>query len=256
MDVPDFGLRLDGRPVLLTGASGGLGAPTAETLSAAGAKVFILDRDAARGTALAKRIDRRFPGKAEFFHHDLSSALDTSRVISELASAHPIDILVNNAAIYPAKDFKDYTIGEYEQVQTVNVTSAFACCQAIAPGMIARRWGRIINVASITLSGGWSHIAPYVISKGSLIGLTRALARELGEFGITSNAISPGAFPTDAEKIQGNAEEYSRTVLDRQAIKRRGTPADFAYSLLFLASEHSGFITGQSLNVDGGWIMQ
>ena len=92
-------------------------------------------------------------------------------------------------------------------------------------------------------------------SKGALIGLTRAWAREFGPYGITVNAVSPGAFPTDAEKIHPDPEGYTRFVLEHQAVKRRGRPGDIANALMFLASERSGFITGQTLNVDGGWVM-
>jgi NAD(P)-dependent dehydrogenase (short-subunit alcohol dehydrogenase family) len=122
--------------------------------------------------------------------------------------------------------------------------------------MRERGWGRIINITSVTIYGGWSNLAPYVQSKGALIGLTRAWAREFGPYGITVNAVSPGAFPTDAEKIHPDPEGYARHVLEHQAVKRRGEPRDFANALLFLAAEESGFITGQTLNVDGGWVMR
>ena len=122
--------------------------------------------------------------------------------------------------------------------------------------MRGNNWGRIINMSSVTISGGWSNLAPYVQSKGALIGLTRAWAREFGQFGVTVNAIAPGAFPTEAEKIHPDPEGYSRFVLENQAIKRRGHPRDIANALMFLASDEASFITGQTLNVDGGWVMK
>jgi 3-oxoacyl-[acyl-carrier protein] reductase len=121
--------------------------------------------------------------------------------------------------------------------------------------MRAQGWGRVINVTSITLTGGWENLAPYVQSKGALLGLTRAWAREFGKWGITVNAIAPGAFPTDAEKIHPDPEAYVKFVMDHQAIKRRGTPHDIAATILFLASQSAGFITGQNIAVDGGWNM-
>jgi len=140
-------------------------------------------------------------------------------------------------------------------VQRVNVESAIVCVQEVLPYMRSENFGRIVNITSITLSGGWALLSPYVASKGTLLGLTRAWAREFGEFGVTANSIAPGAFPTDAEKIHPNPAEYSTFVLDHQAIKRRGEPADIANGLLFLTAEESGFFTGQTLNIDGGWVM-
>jgi NAD(P)-dependent dehydrogenase (short-subunit alcohol dehydrogenase family) len=122
--------------------------------------------------------------------------------------------------------------------------------------MKARGWGRIVNIASVTMYGGWALLSPYVASKGALLGLTRAWAREFGVHGITVNALAPGAFPTDAEAIHPDPAGYTRFVLDHQAVKRRGSPADIAAALAFLVSDEAGFITGQTLNVDGGWVMQ
>jgi NAD(P)-dependent dehydrogenase (short-subunit alcohol dehydrogenase family) len=107
----------------------------------------------------------------------------------------------------------------------------------------------------VTFNGGWANILPYVTSKGAVVGMTRALARELGPSGITVNCVSPGAFPTDAEKIHPDPEGYSRFLIERQAIKRRGRPEEIADAMMFFASGRSGFITGQTLNVDGGWAM-
>ena len=140
-------------------------------------------------------------------------------------------------------------------MQRVNVDAAVVAVQAALPHMRERQWGRIVNVSSITFYGGLPLLAPYVASKGALIGLTRAWAREFGPYGITVNAIVPGAFPTDAEKIHPDPEGYSRFVLDHQAVKRRGHPGDIATALMFFASDEAGFVTGQALNVDGGWVM-
>jgi len=141
-------------------------------------------------------------------------------------------------------------------VQRVNVTASVAIVQAALPGMRAKHWGRIINVSSITYYGGWANLAPYVASKGAMVALTRAWAREFGADGITANCIAPGAFPTDAEKIHPDPVGYTRFVLDHQSIKHRGTPRDIAAAMMFFASDRAGFITGQTLNVDGGWVMQ
>ena len=141
-------------------------------------------------------------------------------------------------------------------MQGVNVDAALVCVQAALPHMKRQRFGRIVNVVSITMYGGWPLLLPYVTSKGALLGMTRAMARELGPHGITVNAVSPGAFPTDAEKIHPDPEGYERFVLEHQSVKRRGAPEDIANAMLFFAAEGSGFVTGQTLNVDGGWVMQ
>ena len=156
----------------------------------------------------------------------------------------------------PSKPFEEFTLADYQAVQRVNVEAGVVCVRPRCRACAQRGWGRIVNVASVTFYGGWANLSPYVASKAALVGLTRAWAREFGAYGITVNAIAPGAFPTDAEKIHPDPEGYTRFVLDHQAVKRRGRPDDIAQALLFLASDRAGFITGQTLNVDGGWVMQ
>lgn len=245
-----FGFK--GRSALITGGAGGLGSVAAKAFARAGARVLIMDTN----EEAAQRLIAGCPGqRIEFVRQNLADLDGTAACGRQLADSVGIDILVNNAAIYPSKPFADFSAQEYEAVQRVNASAAFALCQSVTPGMVKRRWGRIVNISSITVFGGWGNLAPYVISKGALIGLTRAVAREYGSFGITANTVCPGAFPTEAERIQGDPEAYSKFVLDHQAVKRRGSPDDFASTVMFLSSEESGFITGQSINLDGGWFM-
>ncbi|HEX7850263.1 MAG TPA: SDR family oxidoreductase [Sphingomonas sp.] len=249
-------MSIAGRTILYTGAAGGLGLPTTLAFLEAGARVVAVDNDPAKISAL----EAAAPGEARerlvVLASDLSDLArfraDITRVAEKTGG---YDVVINNAAIYPSKPFEDYTIEEHQAVQRVNVDAGIVAVQVALPGMKARQWGRIINIASVTFYGGWALLSPYVASKGALVGLTRAWAREFGGDGITVNAIAPGAFPTDAEKIHPDPEAYTRFVLDRQAVKRRGTPADIAKALAFLASDDAGFITGQTLNVDGGWVM-
>jgi NAD(P)-dependent dehydrogenase (short-subunit alcohol dehydrogenase family) len=247
-------MRHAGRTVLLTGAAGGLGIPTALAFLSAGATVVAVDNNEDKIAKL--REAARGHDKLVLLRADLSD-LDGLRVrLTSTASAvGGFGIVINNAAIYPSKAFEEYTIAEHQAVQRINVDAAIVAVQVALPGMRAKSWGRIVNVASITMYGGWALLSPYVASKGALVGLARAWAREFGPYGVTVNAISPGAFPTDAEKIHPDPRGYSRFVLEHQAIKRRGLPSDIASALNFLTSDEAGFITGQTLNIDGGWVM-
>ena len=243
------------RTVLYTGAAGGLGLPATLALIDAGWTVVALDHDRDKLDALVAAA----AGHPALIARDLD-LFDLARLREELdklaGQLGGFDAVINNAAIYPSKAFEDFTIEDYQAVQRVNVEAGVVCVQAALPGMRRKGWGRIVNIASITVYGGWSLLSPYVASKGTLVGLTRAWAREFGPYGVTVNAISPGAFPTDAETIHPDPEGYARFVLDHQSVKRRGEPGDIANALLFFASERSGFVTGQVLNVDGGWVMQ
>ncbi|MFU8865437.1 MAG: SDR family NAD(P)-dependent oxidoreductase [Rhodobacterales bacterium] len=246
---------LAGKRVLYTGAAGGLGHQTTLALLAAGAEVFALDRDHSKNESLLTDTPADKASRLHLLEMNLTDQATLETRLSAITRQAPLDVVINNAAIYPSKPFEDYSMEELRLVHQVNVEAALICTRSALPGMRAQGWGRIINVTSITLTGGWENLAPYVQSKGALLGLTRAWAREFGKWGITCNAIAPGAFPTDAEKIHPDPDAYTRFVLDHQAVKRRGTPDDIAAAILFLTSDSAGFITGQSLAVDGGWNM-
>ncbi len=249
-------MSIAGRTILYTGAAGGLGLPTTLAFLEAGARVVAVDNDPTKIAALEAAVSAEARERLVVLATDLSDLARFRADIAHVAEqTDGYDVVINNAAIYPSKPFEEYTIEEHQAVQRVNVDAGIVAVQVALPGMRARQWGRIINIASVTFYGGWALLSPYVASKGALVGLTRAWAREFGGDGITVNAISPGAFPTDAEKIHPDPEGYTRFVLDHQAVKRRGTPADIAKALAFLASDDAGFITGQTLNVDGGWVM-
>jgi NAD(P)-dependent dehydrogenase (short-subunit alcohol dehydrogenase family) len=245
-----------GRTILYTGAAGGLGLPTTLQFLEAGARVVAVDNDPTKGAAL-KGAAAALGDRLIVAPLDLSDLARLRRELETLSQqSGGFDVVINNAAIYPSKPFEDFSVEEHQAVQRVNVDAAVVAVQIALPHMRQQAWGRIINISSITFYGGLPLLAPYVASKGALIGLTRAWAREFGRHGITVNAVSPGAFPTDAEKIHPDPEGYARFVLDHQSVKRRGHARDIANALMFLASDESGFITGQTLNVDGGWVMQ
>ena len=253
-------MDMTGKRVLITGAAGGLGMAISWAFARAGAQVLALDHDAAKGLSLVAQGEDQpaaVRARLRFVQADLADLPALSaRLTALFDEIGGIEVLVNNAAIYPSRPVEEFSIEEHRRVQAVNVDAPLACVQAALPHMKRQGFGRILNVTSITLYGGWPLLLPYVTSKGALQGMTRALARELGPHGITVNAVSPGAFPTDAEKIHPDPEGYARHVLQHQCVQRRGSPADIANAMLFLASDASGFITGQTLNVDGGWVMQ
>ncbi|UIJ44322.1 SDR family oxidoreductase [Sphingomonas cannabina] len=244
------------RTVLYTGAAGGLGLDTTLLLMGRGATVVAVDNDPAKVAKLRTAAESVKTGSLIVSTADLSDLAGFRAELERLLDeAGGFDVVINNAAIYPAKPFEEVSIEEHQAVQRVNVDAGIVAVQAALPGMRERGFGRIVNISSITISGGWANLSPYVASKAALIGLTRAWAREFGGWGVTVNAIAPGAFPTDAEKIHPDPEGYKRMVLDAQAIKRRGTAADIAHAIAFFAADEAGFITGQTLHVNGGWIM-
>lgn len=236
------------RRVLLTGAAGGLGAPLTQALEAAGAQVVALVR---------KLPADGIPGAptARVIAVDLEDSVALENAVNAEIEAHgAIDTVINNAAIYPKAEIAVLAPEELARVLQVNVNAACILTRVCSAGMKAKGFGRVINVSSITFDLGFTELSAYVASKGALIGLVRTWSRELGPFDITVNAVSPGAFPTDAEKIHPDPAAYNQHVLDHQALKRRGTPADFANLVMFLTSEFGGFITGQNIRVDGGWV--
>lgn len=249
-------MSVAGKVILYTGAAGGLGAETTLAFLRAGATVVAVDNDPTKNAALLTAAENEGLKNLVLHAADLSDLVALKAGLETLAKqVGGFDIVINNAAIYPSKPFEEYSLEEMQRVQRINVDAGIVCVQVALPHMRDRGWGRIINIASVTAYGGWANLSPYVQSKGALIGLARAWAREFGAYGVTVNAISPGAFPTDAEKIHPDPEGYTRFVLDHQAVKRRGNAGDIANALMFLASDAAGFITGQTLNVDGGWVM-
>ncbi|WP_368498251.1 SDR family NAD(P)-dependent oxidoreductase [Herbiconiux sp. A18JL235] len=241
---------------IITGAGGALGRATALRLGADGFAVGVLGRPSDDLAETAAQLEGAGV-PVRMLQADLrdASAIESAITGTE-AEFGPVEALVNNAAIYPSTPFLEIPLSEYDDVVTVNQRGYFYAAQVAARGMVARRSGAIVNVGSITWNGGWSNLASYVSTKGAAVALTRALARELGEFGVRVNAVSPGAFPTKAEEIQGDAAEYSAHVIEHQALKRRGTDAELAAVVSFLVGPDSSFVTGQTINVDGGWVMK
>ena len=245
--------------MLLTGALGSFGRAQALRRAAASARMFLLDRPGPghqNGETFAVEVTR-FGGESATFVGqdlgDLSAAWDVVRGLAERVGG--FDVLINNAAVMINRPFMDFSIAEYEEQMRVNASAGFALAQAVAPGMIAKNYGKIVNFCSVTLNGVIEGYVPYVASKGALYGLTKTLARELGRHGIRVNAISPGAVRSEAEdRVFGDRlQQYNDWVLDRQSVKERIRPEHVADLVLFLCSSASDMIAGQNIAIDGGW---
>lgn len=247
---------LTDKVAVITGGGGALGAGIAQGLAQAGAAIVVADVKVDAAQVVASRIQQQ-GGRALAISCDVADSQSVAAMVEQtVATFGGVDILVNNAAIYPARPWAEISEAEWDRVFAVNIKGYYLCARAVYPSMQARGGGAIVNISSITFFlGKWDRLLDYVSTKGAVVGFTKALARELGPEGIRVNCIAPGAFPTDAEKIHPDPEGYNRFVLENQAIKRRGTPMDMAKAVLFFASDLSDFVTGQSLLVDGGWAM-
>ena len=241
----------DGRVVVVTGGGRGIGKAIALRFAREGAEVAVVDANGESASATAdelRRLGRRSVGK----HVDVSDCSMVNRAVSEIAAEFGrIDVLVNNAGIEKRAAFLDITPEDWERQLAVNLSGTFYCTQAAAREMAKRRYGRIVNLASVAGLIGPIDLAAYGASKAGVIGLTRAAALDLADFGITVNAIAPG--PIETELMLGAwTAEALRERPQHGAIARFGTVDEIAHVALFLASEESGYITGVTLSVDGG----
>jgi NAD(P)-dependent dehydrogenase (short-subunit alcohol dehydrogenase family) len=244
-----------GGVAIVTGAAGALGRATALRLGADGFAVAAFGR-AGAGLAETLRQLEESGVTAIGVECDLRDAEKLDAAIRDVEQNFgPIEVLVNNAAIYPTTPFLEIAISEFDDVIAVNQRAYFVAAQSVARFMVRRGRGSIVNVGSITWGGGWALLASYVTTKGASVAMARALARELGPSGVRVNVVSPGAFPTEAETIHDNPEIYNQFVLDHQSLKRRGANEELASVVSFLAGNDSSFVTGQTINVNGGWTM-
>lgn len=239
--------------VLITGAGGGLGRTFALAFAAEGAAVVAADLNEAGARETAELITAQ-GGLALGHGVDVTKAASLDALVSNVKNGcGRIDVLVNNAAIYAGlkrKGFEQIVEDEWDRVMAVNVKGAWMATKAVAPVMRAQKSGAIVNISSATVMSGSPEWLHYVSSKGAIIAMTRALARELGGDNIIVNAIAPGFTLTEASLgLMDNAAEYGVT---RGALKRASTPEDMAGAALFLASPQAAFVTGQTLIVDGG----
>jgi NAD(P)-dependent dehydrogenase (short-subunit alcohol dehydrogenase family) len=251
---------LAGRVVVVTGAAGGIGGRYVAAFAAAGAHVVASDIAAATdaGTALAEKATATGPGRAVFVPADVTSDADWEAVV---ARAHEefgrIDALVNNAAIYKGlgekRHITELTTDDWDRVLTVNVRGTWQAIRAVVPAMRASGGGRIVNISSVVARSGPPGFAHYVASKAAVDGITRAAARELGPDGITVNGVAPGLVSDEATRTL-NTDDYIAAAARNRALAREMVPEDLVGAVLWLAGPTSGFVTGQTVVVDGGGV--
>jgi (S)-1-phenylethanol dehydrogenase len=241
---------------VISGAARGIGQAFAQRLARDGAYIVIADVLPATDTAkLVQEAGRDVLASK----CDVSSESSVNALAAEVTARFGrCDILINCAGIYPRQPFAEMTFADWRRMQAINLDSVFLMCAAFVPGMRARKWGRIVNMASATLGTVVSGFVHYVASKGGVVGFTRALATELGDDGITVNAISPGLTRSPGTLARppraglASMEDEFALVAKLQAIKRPEVPADLVGAVSFLTSDDAAFMTGQTLIIDGG----
>ena len=223
----------------------GIGLSIAELYASHGAIVFGMDTHS----------DVLSGPSAHSFIGDVRRPADIEKIVSDAVKRYGrIDVLVNNAGIYPRKAFIDMTEAEWDEVVDVNLKGVFHCTKLVLPYMVARRAGKIVNIASVNVFKGGALLSHYTAAKCGVVGLTRSLSREVGPHNVYVNCVTPGAVEVPIEKLVSTPEEIAGLVA-QQSIQRRIQPLDIARVCLFLSCELSDGMTGQIVNVDGGRIL-
>jgi 3-oxoacyl-[acyl-carrier protein] reductase len=243
-------IDLVGKNAIVTGSTRGIGRAIAESLAGAGARVAVVGRDQARAAEAAAAIGNNARG----FAADVSDPASVVALVEavEKEFGH-VDILVNNAGLTRDNILFRLKDDDWDTVLDANLRGAFVAIRAVARGMIKRRWGRIINIASVVGITGNKGQANYAASKAGLIGLTKSVAKELGSRNVLVNAVAPGFIETDMTAAM--TPEARAGLAGQIPLERLGTPQDIAGVVTFLASDQAAYITGQTIVVDGGMVM-
>ena len=241
------------RVAFVTGASRGIGRAIALTLCRANFDIVVASPEIERNEQVAEEI-RACSGEAMTINLDVTSADSVKEAFAKtLKDKTRIDVLVNNAGITRDGLAMRMKQPDWDLVLNINLTGAFRCTQAVLPGMMRNRWGRIVNISSVVGQAGAAGQANYSASKAGLIGMTKSLAQEMGSRGVTVNAIAPGYIETDMTKVL--PDDVKAKILAQVPLGRIGQPDDIAHAVKFLCSEEAGYITGHVLAVNGGMYM-
>jgi len=248
--------ELQDRIAVITGASRGIGKAIALELASAGATVALVGRDEAKLTETASEA-HRIGAEASVFVTDVAQENDILALEDKIRSRFGrVDILINNAGINTRKPLLEFTLDEWRNVLDTNLTSVFLMCRSIVPLMRGRKYGRIINLASTMSHVSLAGRSAYSASKAGILGLTRALALELADHGITVVAISPGPFATELNTTLMTNAELNRQIISKVPLAKWGEVRDIAKLTRFLCSPHASYITGTDILIDGGWTAQ
>ena len=243
-----FSLR--GEQALITGGGTGLGLAVARSMHAAGARVVLVGRREAELAAAARTLGEG----ASYCVHDVNDLSGAERLVSQISKQHgPITCLINNAGIHLKKPAVETTTEEFQQVLTTHVLGAHALCRAIVPGMIERKHGNILFMASMASLFGIPMVMAYSAAKSAMIGMVRTMATELSPHGVRVNAIAPGWIQTDMSKkaLDGDPTRKNK-IISRTPMARLGNPSDVGWAAVYLTSPAACFVTGAILPVDGG----
>lgn len=248
---------LAGRHALVTGANRGIGAAIAQRLATDGARVTLLVRSRASANAVLATL----PAGTLVVEADVTNTEQVSRACEAANAAAPVDMLVNNAGAAESAKFADSDDALFDRMLNVNFRGAVLTTRALLPGMLARRFGRVVNIASTAGLTGYPYVTAYVAAKHAVVGLTRALAREVAAKGVTVNAICPGFTDTDlvSASVERIVASTGRSVDDARAALVSGnpqgrliTPAEVASAVAWLCRDDAGSVTGQAIAIDGG----
>jgi 3-oxoacyl-[acyl-carrier protein] reductase len=250
-------MRLKDKTIIVTGSRRGLGKAYAMALAREGANVVVSDVFTEGLYETAKEIESQ-GARSLAIMADVSAEGDAQNLADETVKKFgKIDVLVNNAAYFSSlkrRPFFEIPAEEWDRVLSVNLRGVWLCCRAVFPYMRKQSKGKIVNISSGTFFNGSPGMAHYVASKGGVIGLTRVLSKELGQYNITANSLAPGYTVTEGT-LQMDSDEYRKRSIDSRTLKRDEVPSDLIGAMLFLCSDDSDFMTGQTMVVDGGRIL-